>query len=128
MGRLEKVRLRRPSVLLLVDVKPASKGPRIIIPIPVAAITVLIETIGFWGPALRRLGVRLPDTISRHLEHAGAATKSLPVNLHSKDGESVVGLALRAVEELWRELISYGSWDLVNIKSSSGDRILIRFV
>ena len=59
MGKLERIRVRRPSVLLLIDVKPASGGPRIIVPIPIAAITVLVETIGFWGLP-EGLGVRLP--------------------------------------------------------------------
>ena len=34
--------------------------------------------------------------------------------------------ALGAVEALWRELIF--AWDFVNGKSSSGDRVVIRFV
>jgi len=135
MGKLERIRVRRPSVLLLIDVKPASGGPRIIVPIPIAAITVLVETIGSWAPALKRLGVRLPKRISRHLEqHTRVAATKIPVNINAGegakrwDGGSVVESALGAVEALWRELISYGSWDFVNVKSSSGDRVVIRFV
>jgi len=112
----------------LVIVKPASGKHRIIVPIPVAAITVLVETVGFWGPALARLGVRLPNGVGKHLERIRSDLERLPVDLKSDHGESVLISAISSIEELWQELISYGSWDVVDIKTSSGDRVLVRFI
>lgn len=124
----QKILGRRPSILLLIVIKPAAAKRRIVIPIPVALVTVLVETAGFWGSILGRLGVRLPQNVAQASLKGSKRLPYLPLDLNGESLNSILSAVFGALEGLWLDLISYGSWSLVDIKSSDGDRVLIRFI
>jgi hypothetical protein len=119
---------RRPSTLLLVVVKPASAKFRIIMPIPVALVTVLVETVGFWSFLFGKLGVRLSKTAVPEVQKACRALSRFDIDCDSEDLGSMILAVFKEIEGLWMELISHGSWTLVDVRSSSGDRVQVRFI
>ncbi|NLU42701.1 MAG: hypothetical protein GXX08_10910 [Firmicutes bacterium] len=119
---------RRPSTLMLVVVKPASSKFRIIVPIPVALVTVLVETVGFWSYVLGKLGVRLSNVSVPEVRKATRTLSKFNINCDSEDLGSLIFAVFKEIEGLWMELISHGSWTLVDIRSSSGDRVHVRFI
>lgn len=121
----------RPSILLLVIVKPSSTKFRIIVPVPVATVTTLVEAVAFWGGTLGRLGGRWAKNGIKTPLTAEAASRRLTAGLRGlglSSASSALEVAPAALERLWRELISHGSWSLVDAKTSGGDRIFVRFV
>jgi hypothetical protein len=118
----------RPSVLLLVVVKPASAKYRIVMPIPVALITALVETVGFWSFLLNKLGVRLPKTAELASHKGLRALSRFNIDWDADDLSSMILAVLKTIEELWMDLISHGSWTFVDVRSSSGDRVQVRFI
>ena len=128
--RMKGLRLlgRRPSTLMLVVVKPASSKFRIVVPIPVALVTVLVETVGFWSYVLGKLGVRLSDVSVPEVRKATRTLSKFNINCDSEDLGSLIFAVFKEIEGLWMELISHGSWTLVDIRSSSGDRVHVRFI
>jgi len=119
---------RRPSTLLLVVVRPASAKFRIVVPIPVALVTVLVETVGFWSYVLGKLGVRLSKATVPEMRKVSNTLSRLNINCDSEDLGSMIFAVCKEIEVLWMELISHGSWTLVDVRSSSGDRVHVRFI
>ena len=110
----------RRSVMLIIRFRTSDMKRSVLIPVPIPVITVLVESFGFWGQVAARIW-------------RGRAFSR--VNIEEKTHGMVKGETLDAaissvshmVEGLWRELISMGSWTVVDIESSDGDRVSIRF-
>lgn len=128
MGALGRLLNRRQSILMLVIVKSSSMKHRIVIPVPIAAVTTLVEAVGFWGTILSWFGFRWAKGALKAPLAAQAITRRLSVDLGDLGFSSVVSAVPAAVEELWRELISHGSWSLVDVKTSDGDKVVVRFI